>query len=62
MTYRAKGVGSAQIIAMSQNEEPGGSPCCRVKGYTKLYTMNPSNDASMAKVDRIEYSAPVKKQ
>ena len=47
---------------MNQNEEPGGSPRCRVKGYTKLYTMDPNSDDTREKVDRIEYSAPVKKQ
>ena len=62
MTYRTKGVGIAQIIAMSQKEEPGGSPRCRVKGYTKLYTMDPSIDDRREKVVRKEYSAPVKKQ
>ena len=62
MTYRTKGIGSAQIIAMSQKEEPGGSPCFRVKGYTKLYTMDPSTDDSRVKVVSTEYSAPVKKQ
>ena len=62
MTYRTNGVGSAQINAMSQKEEPGCSPRCREKGYTKLYAVDPSTDDSRAKVVRKEYSAPVKKQ
>ena len=62
MTYRTKGVGSAQIIAMSQKEKPGCSLRCREKGYTKLYAVDPSTDDSRAKVVRKEYSAPVKKQ
>ena len=61
MTYRTKGIGSAQIIAISQKEEPGGSPRCRVNGYIKLYNVDPSTDDRREKVDRIEYSAPVKK-